>query len=247
MNIQNIPRTQKDVKRAFVPKLQCFLFFDYKAIEVRLLAYYLARTINDTSLSQEIISGLDPHTVTAQGLFNKERVSDEERQTGKTLNFSIIYGGGTPTIMRQLGVPYKEARRLLRAYHETRPGINQLKDIISQKLVSQGYITNLYGRRLRVQEDHKALNALIQGSAADLMRDAVVRVHTHLYQHHSSHIVNIVHDEIILDAAQSEVPELVRIIPNLMGNKTVEAYVPIEVDCEISHTNWADKEEYNGD
>lgn len=247
MNIQNIPRTQKDVKRAFVPKLDAFLFFDYKAIEVRLLAYYLSRTIRDNTLSTEIIDGMDPHKVTAQGLYGRENVTDEERQVGKTLNFSIIYGGGTPTIMRQLDVPYKEARRLLKAYHQTRPGINQLKDIISQKLVSQGYITNLYGRRLRVQEDHKALNALIQGSAADLMRDAVIRVHNELYQHYSSHIVNIVHDEIILDATNSEVPTLVQIIPNLMGNKTVEEYVPIEVDCEISHTNWADKEEYNGD
>jgi DNA polymerase-1 len=247
MNIQNIPRTQKDVKRAFTPKLDEFLFFDYKAIEVRLLAYYLSRTIRDTSLSDEINNGMDPHLVTAQGLYNKHDVTDEERQVGKTLNFSIIYGGGTPTIMRQLGVNYKEARRLLKAYHATRPGIKQLKDIIAQKLHSQGYITNLYGRRLRVQEDHKALNALIQGSAADLMRDSVVRVHEELYNKYASHIVNIVHDEIIIDADNNETESLVFVVPSLMGNKTVEDYVKIEVDCEISRTSWADKEEYRVD
>jgi len=246
VNVQNIPRSQKDVKRGFVPKLDAFLFFDYKAIEVRLLAYYLARAIGDKSLANEINTGADPHRITAQGLYNRSDISDEERQVGKTLNFSIIYGGGTPTIMRQLGVPYKEARRLLNAYHDTRPGIKALNENIGQTLESRGYITSLYGRRLHILESHKALNALIQGSAADLMRDSVVRVNQMLYTKYASHIVNIVHDEIILDATLNEIPSLVKVIPTLMGNKMVEEFVSIETDCEISWTNWADKEAYNG-
>ena len=246
MNVQNIPRSQKDVKRGFVPKLDAYLFFDYKAIEVRLLAYYLARGIRDHSLANEINAGADPHSVTAKGLYGVEHVTDEQRQVGKTLNFSIIYGGGTPTIMRQLNVPYKEARRLLNAYHETRPGIKRLNDSIANALGSKGYITGLYGRRLHVQESHKALNALIQGSAADLMRDAVVRVDKYLDSNYVTHIVNIVHDEIILDADRNEIVTLVNTIPTLMGNKMVEEFVNIETDCEISYTNWADKEEYNG-
>lgn len=246
MNVQNIPRSQKDVKRGFIPKLDAFLFFDYKAIEVRLLAYYLSRAIGDSSLADEINAGSDPHKITAQGLYGRENVTDEERQVGKTLNFSIIYGGGTPTIMRQLGVDFKEARRLLKAYHETRPGIKKLNEQIDQTLNSRGYISNLYGRRLHVEESHKALNALIQGSAADLMRDAVVRVSDRLDKHYASHIVNIVHDEIIIDADEDEIENLVSIIPTLMGNNNVEKYVNIETDCEISFTNWADKEEYIG-
>jgi len=246
MNVQNIPRTQKDVKRAFVPKLDAFLFFDYKAIEVRLLAYYLAAAIGDTSLATEINNGSDPHAITAQGLYNKQDITDEERQVGKTLNFSIIYGGGTPTIMRQLGVPYKEARRLLTAYHETRPGIKTLNNSIAETLHARKYIQSLYGRRLHVEEEHKALNALIQGSAADLMRNAVVNVNDYLLANTSSHIVNIVHDEIIIDADKHEVDQLVSVIPTMMGNKTVEEYVSIDTDCEISYTNWADKEVYNG-
>jgi DNA polymerase-1 len=246
MNVQNIPRSQKDVKRAFVPKLDAYLFFDYKAIEVRLLAYYLAAAIGDDSLAGEINYGMDPHSVTAQGLYNKPEVSDEERQVGKTLNFSIIYGGGTPTIMRQLGVNFKEARRLLSAYHDTRPGIKKLNANISQILASRGYIQSLYGRRLHVTEEHKALNALIQGSAADLMRDTVVQVDDYLHTNYATHIVNIVHDEIILDADKDEIPQLVSVIPTMMGNKIVEEFVSIETDCEISWTNWADKEAYNG-
>lgn len=247
MNVQNIPRSQKDVKRAFVPKIDAFLFFDYKAIEVRLLAYYLAKAIGDSTLANEINNGSDPHRITAQGLYGKEDVTDEERQVGKTLNFSIIYGGGTPTIMRQLNVPYKEARRLLTVYHHTRPGIKMLNDAIANSL-KRGYITSLYGRRLHVQESHKALNALIQGSAADLMREAVVNVNHYLNAvEFRSHIVNIVHDEIIIDASLNEIVTLVKVIPPLMGNKTVEEFVKIGTDCEISRTNWAEKEEYSGD
>ena len=246
MNVQNIPRSQKDVKRGFVPKLDAFLFFDYKAIEVRLLAYYLARAIGDRSLANEINAGADPHRITAQGLYGTEEITDDQRQVGKTLNFSIIYGGGTPTIMRQLGVDFKEAKRLLAAYHATRPGIKMLTQTIGETLESRNYIQSLYGRRLHVEEPHKALNALIQGSAADLMKDAVVRVDKYLDANFVTHIVNIVHDEIMLDAEKVEIPTLVKTIPTMMGNKEVEKYVNIETDCEISWTNWAEKEEYHG-
>ena len=197
-------------------------------------------------MATEINNGNDPHTITAQGLYNKSEITEEQRQVGKTLNFSIIYGGGTKTIMSQLGVPFKEARRLLNAYHTTRPGIKILNEQIAQTLNSRGYISNLYGRRLHVETEHKALNALIQGSAADLMRDSVVRVDKHLCSKYASHIVNIVHDEIVIDADKNEVNKLFTTIPNLMGNKTVAKYVNISTDCEISYTNWAEKEEYNG-
>jgi len=243
MNVQNIPRTQKDVKRAFIPKLDAFLFFDYKAIEVRLLAYYLTIGVGDTSLRDEIEAGLDPHLQTAIGVFGKSDISDEERQAGKTLNFSIIYGGGTPTIMRQLGVDYTKAKKMLRAYHDTRPGIKKLNASIAEVLERRGYIINSHGRRLHVQESHKALNALIQGSAADLMREAVVKVHNFLHDR-ESHIVNIIHDEIMLDCNHSELDILTYTIPDLMRNERINEVVSIDVDCEYSETNWADKEAY---
>ena len=235
------------MKRAFEPKLDAFLFFDYKAIEVRLLGYYLAAAIGDHSLATEINNGSDPHTITAQGLYDKSDITQEQRQVGKTLNFSIIYGGGTKTIMLQLGVPFKEARRLLNAYHDTRPGIKLQNARIATTLGQKGYITNLYGRRLHVDTEHKALNALIQGSAADLMRDSVVKVDKFLAKNMACHIVNIVHDEIVIDADKSEVNHIVTHIPLLMGNKIVSRFVNISTDCEISYTNWAEKEEYNGD
>lgn len=243
INVQNIPRAQKDVKRAFVPKNDAFVFFDYKAIEVRMLAFYLIVGISDTSLRDEIVAGLDPHYETAKGLFNKDDITDEERQIGKTLNFSIIYGGGTPTIMRQLGVEYDEAKRLLKAYHATRPGISLLRTAIDRALAERGYIINSHGRHLHVADSHKALNALIQGSAADIMREAVIKVHTYLAGK-QSHIVNIIHDEIMLDASLDELQEVVYNVPNLMKPERINDIMPIEVDCEWSQTNWAEKEEY---
>ena len=77
------------------------------------------------------------------------------------------------------------------------------------------------------------------------MRDSVVRVDKHLSAKYASHIVNIVHDEIVIDADKDEVNEIVTTIPSLMGNKIVSKFVSISTDCEISYTNWAEKEEYN--
>lgn len=243
-NTQNIPRSDKTIKRAFIPKLDAFMFYDYKAIEVRLLAYYMARSINDDSLAYEINNGLDPHLETAKGLYHSSTVTDEQRQAGKTLNFSIIYGGGIPTIMRQLGVDEDEARRLLRAYHDHRPGIKELRNQVVQTYKDRGYIRTLWNRRLRPEEDHKALNALIQGCAADLIRHSVLTVHHHLTDTWDSHIVNIIHDEIMLDCRKSEMEELAQWVPHWMGDDRIQEYVGIAVDCEVAWNNWAEKEEY---
>lgn len=242
-NTQNIPRSDKTIKRAFIPKLDAFMFYDYKAIEVRLLAYYMARSIGDDSLATEIIDGLDPHLETAKGLYPGRQISDEMRQHGKTMNFSIIYGGGRPTIMRQIGCSWEEADRLLKAYHHHRPGIVELANAVKERYKERGYIHTLFGRRLRPADDHKALNALIQGCAADLMRHAVIAVH-HNLELFESHIVNIIHDEIMLDCRKSELEELHDWIPRSMIDSRIEEYVPIAVDCEVSYTNWSEKEEY---
>ena len=207
MNVQNIPRNEKDVKRAFRPKNDAFLFFDYKAIEVRLLAYYLAIGIRDHSLVNEIAEGLDPHLQTAKGLYGREDISDE---------------------MRQLGVDYPEARRLLGAYHATRPGINILRSSLDSVLATRGYLINSHGRHLHVQDSHKALNALIQGSAADVMREAVVKSAAVLAPM-QSHIVNIIHDEIMIDAAEREIPTIIEYIPQMMRPTRISKVIPIEV------------------
>lgn len=242
-----------DVRRAFIPKLDAFLFFDYVAVEIRLLAYYMA-TIGDLSLANELKNGLDPHLESARGIFPGKTLDlstpegKQMRAAGKILNFSIQYGGGVPTVMRQLKCSRGEAASLLKAYHKARPGIKALKEAVWNRYQEVGYIRTLDDRQLHPSSEHLTLNALIQGSAAELMRDALRKIHEHTtFPWCASHLVNTIHDEAVLDAAEDEIPGLVHDVPDLMGNKTVEKIVPIEVSCEISRTSWADKAPYKVD
>lgn len=244
MNIQNIPRSDKVVKRAFVPKLDAFLFFDYEQIELRLLAYYMA-SLGEPSMAQAILDGKDLHTESAMAALGLSELTDEQRQVGKTLNFSMVYGGGRPTLMRQLGIEFKEAGVLLRNFHGRWPGIQLVQNAITARLQERGYITTLWGRHLHPESEHKALNALVQGCAADLMRAALVKVHRHLDSNlMASHLVLTIHDELVLDATEHEIPYLVDVVPTLMDYSPVSEVVPIGTDCEISWTTWADKEPY---
>lgn len=244
MNYQNIPRSDKIVKRAFVPKLDALLYFDYKSIEPRLLAYYL-HMLGDPGLAQSICSGEDVYVSLARSALGiaGRPLSDEERQVGKTIYLAMCYGGGAPTLMRNLGIEYPEARDILDTFHENMPGIKTLQFTLATRLQERGYIETLYKRQLRPLEDRKAINALIQGSAADVMKAALVRLHREMADM-TSHMVSVVHDEVQIDAIESEIPVLVERVPEWMREQQVNPIVPILVDCEISYTNWAEKAPY---
>src|SRR4051812_14476789 len=121
MNMQNIPRRDKVIKRVFVPKLDYFLMLDYKQIEYRMLSYYLAQ-IGYPEMTEVFKDGRDLHVESAKGALGLSREpTDEERQIGKTLNFSLVYGGGVGTIMRQLDLEATRAFEILRGFHNTWP------------------------------------------------------------------------------------------------------------------------------
>jgi len=246
VNLQNIPRSDKTIKRAFRSKLDALLFFDYKQIELRLLAFYMA-AVGDDSMAR-VFNTEDPdlHAESAIAALNLDREpDDEERQIGKTLNFSIVYGGGRPTIMRQLDLTWMEAGRLLAGFHQRWPGVALLNHRIEDTLRQRGYIKTLWGRHLHPESQHKALNALVQGCAADLMKSGMVKTHRWLHEgQYTSHLILTVHDELILDALGGEIPALVESVPELMKYQAVHEVVPILTDCEISTTTWADKESY---
>lgn len=247
MNIQNIPRKDKVVKASFKPKQDAFLFFDYSQIELVLLAYYMA-AIGDTSMVEAICSGKDLHVESAKGALNKSSVTEEERQVvGKTLNYSMVYGGGRPTLMRQLGITFPEADSLLSNYHARWPGIKMVQAAIESRIKERGYITTLWGRHLHPESQHKALNALVQGCAADLMKVGLLKVHKHLQEQETqAHLVLTIHDELVLDSTEAEIPSLAVAVPSLMDYAPVSEVVPIQVECEISRTTWAEKELYGG-
>lgn len=268
MNFQNIPRSDKVVKTAFVPKLDAFLFFDYKQIEPRLLAWYL-HSIGDTKLADTLNQGVDTYTAIVRGIYRKDDITDEERQTGKTLFLSLMYGGGIGTVMRQFDVSAAEAKRMVEQFHKAWPGVRLLQAAIERRIEQRGYITTLFGRHLHPESPHKAINALIQGCAADIMRHALIRVHYMLNegqivglahgqhgdpngesycktirQPYKSHMVSVIHDEIIIDAYRHEIRQLTESVPRWMDESRVSKIVPIYVDVEMSTTTWADKAPY---
>lgn len=260
MNVQTIPRADKTIKSGFVPKRDCFLFFDYQQIEYRLLAFYCAiPPVSDRAMAEVFIAGEDLHTASAKAVLELDRApTDEERQVGKTYNFLTIYGGGPYKASVSLGIPLARARLLRDRFDETWPAIKQLHNppfrnggysrgegpgALQRRLASRGYITTLYGRHLHPHSPHVALNALIQGCAADVMRAAFVSVHNYLIDNElESRIVNVVHDELMLDCRESELSELTTAVPKLMVPEVVDKVVPIGCDTEISWTSWAEKQ-----
>jgi DNA polymerase I len=197
--------------------------------------------LGDDSMAAAIIAGKDLHSESAIGALGLSSApTDEQRQVGKTLNFSLVYGGGTPTIMRQLEIPFPEAKKLLRNFHGRWPGIQIVINTINNEIARKGYIKTLFGRNLRPDSEHKRLNALVQGCAADLMRWALVNVDEQL-KDADSHLVSVIHDELIIDSTKAELDWLVEMVPQWMRYPEVEEFVPIGVDPEVSFTNWAMK------
>lgn len=256
MNFQNIPRQNKTIKKAFLPKEDLLAFFDYSQIEYRLLAYYMAAQLGDYSMAEVFKQGTDVHSATARLMLGKsedEDLSDADRQVGKVGNFSIIYMGGVPTLMRQLKCDEDEAKRLLKKLKETMPGARKLMDAILEVYHDRGYIESIAGRPLthdpkveakkgRKRAESALLNYLIQGSAAELLRDALIKTHHGLEElGMESHIVNNVHDEVTIDAVEPELATLAELVPQWMDNAQVAEYVPVVVDMEVSRESWADK------
>jgi DNA polymerase-1 len=254
VNVQTIPRGDTTVKRAFVPKLDYLMSLDYPNIELKILAWYLDGK-GFPEMAEEFRKGTDMHAQTAAGIFKKplSKVSKEERHVGKTLNFSIVYGGGIPTLLRQgVAEDGKAANKLLRGFHSAWPGIGwegmhrdadegTLIASIKERLATRGYITTPWGRHLHPRASHAALNNLCQGAAADLMKWACVNVHQHLDDGgYRSHVVNVVHDDLVLDVVEDELDELMEFIPEWMTYDRFAELVPIRPEPSYSDKSWAD-------
>jgi DNA polymerase-1 len=208
----------------------------------------------------------DLHVRTAAGMYGiaLEDVSDAQRQVGKRLNFSIVYGGGVPTLLRQgAAKDGKEAMEMLRAFHGAWPGIGWesrnrpadegtlfwwIKERIQERAREHGtgYVTTLWGRHLHPRSVHSSLNALIQGCAADLMKWALIEIDQWCIDNALvSHLVNVVHDEAMMDAVEEELGLLAEHVPALMNEARLAEIVPILPAPEISYTTWADKKPLN--
>jgi DNA polymerase-1 len=262
VNYQNIPKKNKEIKRCFIPKQGAMVFFDYGQIEARLAAYYMAK-LGWSGLLDDIRAGADVHRRMAGVIYDvdEDKVTEEMRDRAKTMFFGMLYGAGAKRAAeilnasgfnwmafkgKPLGVG--QARTIVSRFRDEMPGLEILQDACERRAKQRGYLELFTGRRLKPEEwgEHKLPNALVQGTAAEFMKRALIKIHDHLGANPGikAHLINNVHDEAQLDAPERELPYLANAIPNLMDEPEFSAVVPIVVEMEYTTTNWAEKQPY---
>lgn len=244
MNLQNLPRDDKVIKRCIVPKRGVLSFFDYSAIEPRTFAYYAAK-MGDPALAKMVSDGIDPYTAIARLITGKDNITKKERQDWKVFYLSLLYGGGVTTIVKQFGCSKKEAWSMIDRFHENLPSVRMLQDNVVRVAQKRGYIVGIDGRRLHLERygEYKLLNKLIQSSAAGVMKQAIVTVHRNL-DGWDSQIINVVHDDLWIDGPREELLDLHEQVPGWMSHEELAKVVPIEVEHQVSTTSAADKVPY---
>ena len=249
-NLQNIPiRTERGqlVRKAFIPRDEehVLLAADYSQIELRVIA----SLSNDKEMQEAFQKGEDIHASTAAKVFNValEEVSREQRSQAKTVNFGIVYGVSAFGLSNQTNLNRKESKALIDAYYETYP---QLKSYMRNQIDfarENGYVETILGRRrylkdinsqnsiVRSAAERNAVNAPIQGSAADIIKIAMLRIHEKLKDYDSQMLLQV-HDELVFDAKKSELCALTNMIKTEM-EQAYKLQVPLVVDVGTG-TNW---------
>lgn len=251
-NLQNIPiRTEEGqkIRRAFIPGRpdQVLLAADYSQVELRILAHLS----EDENLVRAFQEGGDIHRWTAGLIFGMEpdEVPPELRARAKTINFGVIYGMGSQRLAAQTGMSVKEAGEFIEAYFRTFSGVKEFIDRTLENAREQGYVTTLLGRRRYIGEldsahprvaaaaRNVAVNTPIQGSAADLIKLAMIRLHRKLgEQRRESRMIMQVHDELVLEVPETELEEVMPLVVATMEG-ALEISVPLVVDVGTGK-NW---------
>lgn len=264
-NLQNIPiRTDfsRQIRRAFLPEDNWLLVSaDYSQIELRILTHFSQEPI----LLDAYQTGKDVHRVTAQLLFEKETVTAEERRLGKTINFGVIYGMGPQRFAREAAVSNQKGKEFIQKYQARYPLVFEYLEQQKKKAITQGYVETLLGRRryfyftgspleklkgsdpesinfnkIKLGRDESetlraAANAPIQGSSADIIKIAMVKLHE-LLEPYQSRLLLQVHDELVFEVLPQEWEELEPKIKAMMEN-AVSLSIPLEVEINVGK-NW---------
>jgi DNA polymerase I len=250
-NLQNIPvRTARGeaIRAGFVPRQGwVFLVADYSQIELRIMAHLSG----DTAFIEAFRQGGDIHRQTAALIFNlpPEQVTGDMRARAKTINFATIYGQGAFALSRQLGISLEDARGFIARYFERFSGVRTFLDRQIELARQQGYVETLFQRRryipeikernfsLRSYGERNAQNSPLQGSAADLIKLAMVGIHRAIRnQGLSGRMLLQVHDELVFEVPPDEVEPMTRLVREHM-EKVVELRVPLVVDIGVG-PNW---------
>ena len=250
-NLQNLPiRSERGqlIRQAVIPDEGClFLSADYSQIELRLMAHFS----QDPHLVQAFISGQDVHAATAAKIFNVpiDQVTKDQRRQAKTANFGIIYGISAFGLAQQLDCSRAEAKALIDGYFAAFPGVIDYIERQKQLAREQGYAVTLFGRKrylpdilshnatVRSFAERNAVNSPIQGTAADIIKMAMVTIHRRLKEEGlKAQMIMQVHDELNFNVPAAEVDRVREIVISEMQN-VVHLTIPLIADCGVG-TNW---------
>lgn len=251
-NLQNIPiRTErgKEIRKAFIPSIEegFIVSADYSQIELRLMAHMSG----DKDLIEAFNNGKDIHTATAAKVFKvpENQVTKEQRSRAKVANFGIIYGISAFGLSQRLGMNRTESKQLIEEYFKNYPGVKEYINNMIQKAKDSGYVETIYGRRrflpdinsrnavVRNFNERNAINAPLQGSAADIIKVAMINVYNRLKtEKRSSKMILQVHDELIFDVVPEEV-EQIKILVKEEMEKVIQLHIPLIADCNAGK-NW---------
>ncbi|MEM8523233.1 MAG: DNA polymerase I [Bacteroidota bacterium] len=248
-NLQNIPiRTPegRKVREAFIPRDEdhILLAADYSQIELRLVA----EISNDEAMLEAFQSGQDIHRATAARVYEVpyDEVNSDQRRAAKTINFAIIYGAGATNISKQLDIKRSEASQLIDQYFKQYHGLRKYMDDSVNLARTQGYVTTLLGRRrylrdinskngvIRSHAERNAMNTPIQGTAADMIKLAMINVHRAFKEQSiQSKMILQVHDELVFDVLRSEAEQVKNLVMEEMKNALPNLKVPILVEAGL--------------
>ena len=251
-NLQNIPiRTErgKEIRKAFVPSTPdgVLISADYSQIELRIMAHLSG----DGHLIEAFREGRDVHSITAAKIFgiSNDEVTPEQRRIAKTANFGIIYGISAFGLSQRLKIPRAEAKKIIDDYFANFPAVASYIENTIRTVQEKGYAETLFGRRrylpdinsrnstVRSLAERNAVNAPIQGTAADIIKKAMINVDVRMKEAGiRSRMVLQIHDELMFDAIPSEVETLKKIIVDEMEN-VIQLSIPLTVECNYGK-NW---------
>lgn len=254
-NLQNIPiKTDrgKEVRKAFIPRNEEYVLLsaDYSQIELRIIA----SVAKEEAMIEAFINKLDIHAATAARVYNKDlaEVTPEERRNAKAVNFGIIYGQSAFGLSQNLGISRKEAAQIIEEYFKSYPGIKRYMDETINFAKENGYVETIMGRRRYLRDinsanftvrgfaERNAINAPIQGSAADMIKMAMIKIHAAMKDPANgivhSRMVLQVHDELIFDTHRSEIELLKPLVTSNMES-AMQLLTPVVAEVGVGE-NW---------
>lgn len=253
-NLQNIPVRSEvgmQIRRGFVARPgRLIVAADYSQVELRILAHIS----QDEALLEAFRQDQDIHRATAAAVYgvSLEKVTFEQRQFAKSVNFGLIYGMGPYRLARESELTLAEAENYIKEYFERFPGIRTYLDETKERAREQGYVETLFGRRryfpifqararanrqMVARSEREAINHPIQGTAADIIKIAMIRLHRRLRQNgYTGRMILQIHDELLLEAPEEEVDDLQKLVVETMSG-AFELDVPLKVEVSTGH-NW---------